>query len=285
MLVEHLAAVEQHLLTTSRIPANAGHSLHKGTPREAFIKEFLEGHLSERIAVGTGEIIDANSKAGEKRNQLDIVLHKRDYPRLDFGGGVKGFLVESVIATISVKSILTKEDLSTDFATSKELKKLKPNIFHCATSGYNAPSILSFVVAYDGPQSLRTVAGWFPDIYKEHALPIPQLPPDHQRRMRMPGPGIDGIYLLGRGFIQNDNCPHTFFTDDERKKFKGLRWQGADVETGALLMFFMWLTSTACNSSEMWLNPGPYLAPLRLHPWPICIDITAPSSSPPGKTD
>jgi hypothetical protein len=226
MLITHLAAVEQQLIATSRIPANSGHSLHKGTPRESFIKEFLEGHLSERIAVGTGEIIDANSKPGGKRHQLDIVLHKRDYPKLDFGGGINGFLVESVIATISVKSILTKEELSNDFAAAKQIKQLKPNIIKCSTSGYNAPSILSFVVAYDGPRSMRTVAGWFPDIYKEHHLPLPPLPLEHQRRQHIPGPAIDGIYLLGSGFIQNDNCPQTFFHDEERKKYPGMRWQG-----------------------------------------------------------
>src|SRR5689334_12815820 len=92
VLKSHLEAVERHLLSTAQIPANSGHSLHKGTPRESFIKEFLEGHLSERLAVGTGEIIDADSKPGEQRHQLDIVLYKRDYPRIQFGGGISGFL-------------------------------------------------------------------------------------------------------------------------------------------------------------------------------------------------
>src|SRR5712692_83027 len=104
MLKSHVDAVEGSLLETSKIPANSGHSIHKGTPREAFIRQFLEGHLSERVAVGTGEIIDANSKPKEQRNQIDIVIYKRDYPRLDFGGGINGFLVESVVATIEVKS-------------------------------------------------------------------------------------------------------------------------------------------------------------------------------------
>ena len=45
MLLAHMSAVEEQLLATSKIPANSGHSLHKGTPREAFIREFLEAHL------------------------------------------------------------------------------------------------------------------------------------------------------------------------------------------------------------------------------------------------
>ncbi len=61
MLKTHINAVENTLLASSQIPASAGHSLHKGTPREAFIREFLQGHLSERVAIRTGEIINASS--------------------------------------------------------------------------------------------------------------------------------------------------------------------------------------------------------------------------------
>jgi hypothetical protein len=57
-------AREDALIAISRIPANSGHSLHKGTPREAFIREFLESHLPENVAIGTGEIIDAKTALG-----------------------------------------------------------------------------------------------------------------------------------------------------------------------------------------------------------------------------
>jgi hypothetical protein len=106
MLKSHMDAIENHLLQISQIPANSGHTLHRGTPREAFIKEFLETHLSENVAIGTGEIIDASSQPRELRNQYDIVLYKKNYPKLDFGGGINGFLIESVVATIEVKSVL-----------------------------------------------------------------------------------------------------------------------------------------------------------------------------------
>ena len=44
MLKSHMDAVENHLVQISQIPANSGHTLHIGTPRGAFIKDFLEGH-------------------------------------------------------------------------------------------------------------------------------------------------------------------------------------------------------------------------------------------------
>src|SRR5690348_2512453 len=97
LLKDHMAAVERSLLASAGISANAGHSLHKGTPREVFVRSFLQNHLSEQVAIGTGEIIDSHSQAGQPRNQMDVVIYKRNYPKLDFGGSVSGFLVESAI--------------------------------------------------------------------------------------------------------------------------------------------------------------------------------------------
>src|SRR5215831_10135236 len=111
MLKSHMDAKEDALVAISKIPANSGHPLHKGTPREAFIREFLETHLPENVAIGTGEIIDANSQPNVSRNQFDIVIYKKNYPKLDFGGGISGYLIESVIATVEVKSTLSQAEL------------------------------------------------------------------------------------------------------------------------------------------------------------------------------
>ena len=167
MLKAHIDSHEQQLLATSRIPANSGHPLHKGTPREAFIRQFLQDHLSETIALGTGEIIDCNSKPREPRNQIDIVLYRRSYPKLDFGGGISGFLAESVVATIEVKSVLDVGAMRQSIQTAKNVKALTRNVTTAFTTGFQPPAILNYVVAYDGPASMQTVAGWFPVIHAE----------------------------------------------------------------------------------------------------------------------
>jgi hypothetical protein len=53
MLKSHMDAIENKLLAESKIPDNSGHTIHKGTPREIFIRDFLKDHLSERVAIGT----------------------------------------------------------------------------------------------------------------------------------------------------------------------------------------------------------------------------------------
>jgi hypothetical protein len=168
MLRAHLDAVEKHLLQISQIPANAGHTLHRGTPREAFIKEFLTGHLSAKLAVGSGEIIDTTSLPREQRNQFDIVIFKADYPRIDLGGNPNAFLAESIVATIEVKSLLTKEDLETAILSARRAKTLQRNLITAFMSGYVPPGILSFVVAYDGPAQMATVRNWVRSIEMDH---------------------------------------------------------------------------------------------------------------------
>ena len=52
--------MEKILLAASRIVVGAGHDLHKGTPREMFVRDFLSLHLASNIGIGSGEIIDPN---------------------------------------------------------------------------------------------------------------------------------------------------------------------------------------------------------------------------------
>jgi hypothetical protein len=62
---------EGALLVVSRIPANSGHTLHRNTPGEAFVREFLELHFPASLAIGAGEMIKDNSSLflGLRRNQ------------------------------------------------------------------------------------------------------------------------------------------------------------------------------------------------------------------------
>lgn len=260
MLKSHMDAVEQSLLAISQIPANTGHNLHKGTPREAFIRKFLQDHLSERVAIGTGEIIDSQSLPNQPRNQIDIVIYKRDYPKLDFGGGVSGFLAESVVATIEVKSLLDQAAMLQSIGTAKTVKALTRNVITSFTTGYQPPSILSYVVAYDGPASLKTVNGWFPAIHTQLGITYPSMAPSLNERVHIASPSIDAVFLLGRGFLHFDNSPMSFIKDDIRQAHPDLHWAAADTPNGNLLLLFLLLTQAVSGLSGSWLNPLPYVA-------------------------
>jgi len=259
MLKSHMDATEASLLAISRVPANSGHSLHKGTPREAFIREFLVAHLPETVAIGSGEIIDSSSEPSAQRNQYDIVIYNKSYPKLDFGGGVSGFLIESVIATVEVKSTLTKRDLQQAIGAARNAKALVPNFVTSFQAGYVPPRILNYVVAYDGPASMATAQGWLHEIHSELGVSVPDLPLGDER-LSQPSPSIDAMFILGKGFSYFDNVPNGFNTPQSRAGQPGVKWIYADSQSGNLLLQFLFLQTAIANISGRWLNPIPYLA-------------------------
>ena len=263
MLKAHFDAIEDVLLQKYKISANSGHTLHKGTPREAFIREFLQSHLSERVAIGTGEIIDAQSKPNEARNQFDIVIYKRDYPKLDFGGGVSGFLAESVVATIEVKSHLDKKAMSQSIEAAYNAKKLQRNLVPSFSAGYLPPSILSYVVAYDGAVNIETIYKWIPKIHAEKGISIPDLDPNPKIRIATSSSSIDGVFLLGKGFIYFDNTPCSFSSSDVWTENPDMHWVICDSPSNNLLLF-MFLTQAVSGISGSWINPMPYLHPFEV---------------------
>lgn len=252
MLKAHMDAVENNLVAISKIPANSGHTIHRGTPREAFIKEYLERHLNENIAIGTGEIIDATSKPRAQRNQYDIVIYKKNYPKLDFGGGISGFLIESVIATIEVKSVLDQAAIDQTVIASYNAKSLNPNIMTTYTTGWIPPKVLNYVVAYSGPSQMSTVHGYIINSHTSFNIPLPTWTP--QNRTTIPGTALDGVFLLNKGFVVLDNTPLTL----NSQQHTGIHTI-SDCTNGSLLMLFLSLQQACNNIQGGWLNPIPYI--------------------------
>lgn len=192
MLKSHLDAIEKVLLAQSVIALNAGHPNLRGGPREWFIHEFLMNHLPETLSIGQGEVIDVNSVPEStfgKRPQMDIVLYRRDLPIIHYAPNAKAFFSEGVMATIEIKSKLTKSELDktlTASITTKSLERSKP--FFQAGAGWKPDHIVTYLVAYDGPKKMSTIDKWLrqqvPQVITE------QLP-------------LDMIIILGRGILWN----------------------------------------------------------------------------------
>jgi uncharacterized protein DUF6602 len=260
LLKAHLDETEAALLATSRIPANAGHRLHRGTPREALIKQFLEGHVSSRVSIGTGEIIDAESRPRDARNQFDIVIYRNEFPRIDLGSGINAFLAESVVATIEVKSLLTEEELGKAVDAAHTAKCLKRNLVTSFTTGYQPPGILSYVVAYSGPAKMATVQAWLER--KEHAagLNANPLPPTGDARTRISSESIEGAFCLGLGSIVFDNSPISILDDKIRAANPIGRYTLFEQERGNLLWLFLLITQAMSGLTAQWANLVPYLS-------------------------
>ena len=264
MLRSHMNAKENALVAISQVPANSGHPLHKGTPREAFVKEFLEDHLPSTVSIGTGEIIDSSSAPGQPRRQHDIVIYKRNFPKLDFGGGINAFLIESVVATVEVKTTLDIKEMAHAIEVASQAKKLIPSAVTAFTAGYIPPKILNLVIAYDGPASMKTVHGWLHPLHTALGIGAVQLPTESAERVKTPSASIDAVFVLQKGFLYFDNFPFGFSNDEFRKNNPNFIWTFADSKTDNLLLFFVLLQHATSNVEGKWLAPLPYLKGLSM---------------------
>lgn len=262
MLKTHLDNKERELLTQFKTSSNSGHAIHKGTRREAFLRQFLAEHLSERFGVETGEIISVESQSGDKRNQVDIIIYNKDYPKLDFGGkgGINTFLSESVLATIEVKSKLTKGELKKAILSARTIKAIKRDLIRPIPAVYTPPAILNYVIAYDGPSFMPNVYEWIDQIYKSENIVYPELSLDMSQRIRVPSPAIDGVFILGKGMVLFDNLP-SWLVPEPTQEYPDTKWLILNLPFGSLFTLFLYLTMT-CSSiaKNTYWEPGEYFA-------------------------
>ena len=155
--------------------------------------------------------------------------------------------------------------------TARTIKALTKNIITSFVTGYQPPSILSYVVAYDGPASIETVHGWFPGIHAELGITYPPMPPEGAKRFRVASPSVDGIFLLGRGFTQFDNSPMGFITEEVRRANPDLHWAVADTPNGNLLFLFLLLSQAVSGLSGSWLNAGRYVANFKVPNFTVAV--------------
>jgi hypothetical protein len=191
MLVSHINAIEDVLLAQSRTARNAGHPNLRGGPREWFIRDFLQGHLPSTLEIGQGEIIDCNSRPnpprGSYRPQVDVVIYRRDVPKISYSTTDSAFLAEGVMATIESKSVLTATDLDDTCKASITHKSLSRQAFSGMSVGNVPTEIISYVVAYDGPTNMQTVSGWLVNYV--------------QSQNANPDKLVDLVIILGKGVL------------------------------------------------------------------------------------
>jgi hypothetical protein len=259
LINEHFSAIEKVLLAKAEIQNQVGHNLHKGTPREFFIKDFISEQIGDSLGYGTGEIIDFLSKPSEPRNQFDIVIYDRLYPILALGGGCSAFLVETVLATVEVKSCLTKDDLEKAMLAGSRLASL--TVLPEVESSRMNTTPRRFLVAYSGPKNIETVFNWVKEIYSKHALKQEAGTPqceffsnklDAIPRDRMRSNSLDGIFILGLGFILFDGFRFSLGTNYSpvaEQSFTPVQWSYGECETGALHLLFFALMDAVGDAS------------------------------------
>ncbi len=253
----HFDRIRRRLEAEGNAARSFHHGLNRGLIREAFIREFLAQNISDLWGVSTGEIFDGETKEGEIRNQIDVVIHNKRYPKLPLAAGIDLFFIETVSSTIEIKSRLTKEDVRDAAAVAKRIKSLArfdPQSFN-PTGMVKNPRPYSFIFAYEGPAKIATVLNWMMDVSKEDSFGLDDL--------RSTNPGergffnhlfVDGVFVLGQGFVAVDSLP--FESPVERAIEQGFPVSPSEIwiHSPERELEFLWAIINQLNEKLLWSN-------------------------------
>ena len=244
----HFERIQRRLEAEGKAAQSFHHGLNRGLIREAFIREFLSENISEFWGVGTGEIFSQESRDREARNQVDVVIHNKRYPKLPLAAGIDLFFVETVSSFIEIKSRLTKDDVKQAAVAAKRIKGLtnfEPQQFN-PTGMVKNPRPYAFIFAYEGPAKIETVIRWMRDISAEGDYGLDRQFFDHQF--------IDGIFILGKGFVVVDALP--FESQVARAIQMGLEVlpSGIWIRGSERELEWLWIIISTLNEKLLWSN-------------------------------
>ena len=209
-LNSHFERIQRRLEAEGIAARSFDHGLNRGLIREAFIREFLADNISELWGVGTGEIIHKDAKPDTKRSQIDAVIYNKRYPKLPLAAGIDLFFSGTISSFIEIKSHLKKEDLRKTAITTQNIKQsanFAPQRLN-PTGMIKNPRPYSFIFAYDGPRKISTVRKWMSALAKECDFGLADLAAtDPNDRFFYNHSFVDGVFILGRGFVVVDALP------------------------------------------------------------------------------
>lgn len=259
MLRTHLQNCEKALLGAYKLASSAGHTLHKGDSREMFIKHFLSENLPRAVEIGNGEIIGAKSRPNESRNQYDIIIAQQEYPRISFGGCRYAYPIESVCATIEVKSLLTYKDLEAAMRAAINAKSISRNhvddgVGFGKIREKHPHYMYCGLVAFSGPAKIKTVIKWIRKAEQKIGSASATLTLEQQRYGYV-CPSLDGIVLLNSGLAHYKN-PYAGLNPSKRN----YRWAyGSSKHNDNLFPFYLQLLHSLPCSDRNIVNYSEYL--------------------------
>ena len=226
----HFAAVEQRLRADLQsVRARLTHGGNKGTSAEGAFRRALTEFLSRRLVVGNGEVIDTQ---GARSAQCDVVIATDQHPNWIGGDEPSLFLVEAVAAAAEVKVLLTSEHLDSAIRACQQFRNLRPTWGGKAevvganedVQHYRNPPF--FLFAYESQLTIETIAA------RVAAVNDPA-------RGRS-GEGIDGVFVLDRGYVQNYGYGRSGFVAQDGDGDRLIGYYHDDVEA-PLMALMRWL--------------------------------------------
>lgn len=106
---------------------------------------------------------------------------------------------------------------------------------------------------------MTTILDWIKKLDRENGVQYSEMPTAWEERIKVASPSIDGIFILGKGFVHFDNFTICNTPDDVRIKNPGIKWLHGKTEDQNLLLFFMNLTQSICVQNQKVVDIMSYL--------------------------
>lgn len=140
-------ALVDFALSLSDSAKDLEHAGLRGRAREVFAKDLFAPFLSPDIGICTGLAVDSEGNASR---QIDIIVYDRTLiPTLLFTGEEGVVPIESVLATVEVKSELSRHELLNAVENARSVKKLQPKYIEIENGSPDKLSPLCCVFAFD----------------------------------------------------------------------------------------------------------------------------------------
>lgn len=146
ILFERMQNEIESLKAAYRNVSIVGSSPDVGKLREIFVHQILKNMLPSTVEICSGVLFDADDK---RSNQQDIIIYRRDMPKLSFGEGPQFLFVEGALATIEVKSRLDEQEFDRAMNNILSVKSLKINRKMGMSWGPAPEEVKCYVFSYD----------------------------------------------------------------------------------------------------------------------------------------
>lgn len=166
------------------------HSGLKGRAREIFARDLLTPFLSPNIGACTGIVVDSS---GGTSNQIDIIIYDKTLiPSLMFTGEEGIVPIESVLATVEVKSHLTRDELRKSIQNAHSIKYLRPNFAEVMAETPQKSSPVSCVFSFSSDSKPETELSRLEEV-------ISEVNQDTAKKVYVP---LSGVCVANISFIQ-----------------------------------------------------------------------------------
>jgi hypothetical protein len=194
-LVESLV---QFALSRSKAAAELMHSGLIGRAREIFARDLLTPFLSPNLGTCTGIVVDSH---GGSSRQIDIIIYDKTLiPSLMFTGDEGIVPIESVLATIEVKSKLTRVELKKAVENARSVKTLRTEFAEVMPESRDKSSPVCCLFAFDSDSNPESERNRLENVVAEANH-------DSHQKVYVPLSGIcvgDNVFLYCKTIDEND---------------------------------------------------------------------------------